>query len=175
MPAASLAKLVATDIFAQMATFNEATPFAVSSYATEYQRMFVSDLENMQPAGTPGNQMAVVIAPVGGDVERAGTGPGNAVHCTIQLGLLLEIMVETAEVDGEKVVTDQNIDAYEQFVDQLRIWLMGQAFSDHWWVSKTSAILGDHYNSHLMELGEFHVPVLLDLYCDTTAAMTGAF
>ena len=171
----SLAKTIATDIFAQMAAYHEATPFAVASYATEYQRMFVSDLENMQPAGTPGNEMQVVIAPVGGDVERAGTGAGNAVDCTIQLGLLLEIMVETAEVDGEKVVTDPNIDAYEQFVDQLRIWLMGQPFAGVWWVSKTSAILGDHYNSHLMELGEFHVPILLDLFCHATAATTGAF
>ena len=105
-------------------------------------------------------------------MERAGTGPGNAVHCTIQLGLLLEIMVETAEVDGEKVVTDQNIDAYEQFVDQLRIWLMGQAFSGHWWVSKTSAILGDHYNSHLMELGVRYFAVsgavlVRDAFCQT--------
>lgn len=169
----SLAKAIATDVFAQMTTYAETTPFAVTGFETEYQRMYVSDVENMEPAGSSDSKMQIVIAPIGGETERAGWG-GDYVHCTVQLGLLLEIMVATAEVDGEKVVTDENIDAYEQFVDQLRLFLMGsRKFSTTWSCIKATPILGDHYNSHLMELSEFHVPFLLDFQFDGSAESAG--
>lgn len=130
------------------------------SYAAQFERMYVTDLEAMAPAGDPASQMTVTFAPVSGEFERTGWG---GVRTTVSLGLLFNVMVQVA--DG--VVTDPNIDAYEQFIDQVCTWLVGaRKFATTWSLGDPKPIFGDHYNDHLYQKGELHVPVLLEAFQD---------
>ena len=42
----------------------EAPAWAVSAFTAEYERMYLSDLETMAPAGGPTSEMQLVFAPV---------------------------------------------------------------------------------------------------------------
>ena len=87
----------------------------------------------------------------------------GAARITITLGILFDVAVTTA--DG--VVTDPNIDAYEALIDQFCTWLIGpRKFATYFSASEPTAVFGDHYNDHLYEKSEFHVPVLVDFFCD---------
>jgi len=157
---ASYAKEVSLDVIAQLAAFNEVTPLVVPTYSAEFDRMYVSDLEDLAPAGGTTSQMQLVFAPIESKVERTGWG---AVRVTISIGILFNVAVTTAN----GVVTDPNIDAYEQMVDQVVTWLMGpRTFADGWSASDPMPIMGDHYNDHLYSKSEFHVPVLVDFFAD---------
>lgn len=157
---ASYAKTIATDVFAQLAAQNAASAFAVSTYNAAFQRMYVSDLEDLTPAGDPSSEMQLVLAPVGTEYTRDGWG---GARITVVLGMLFNIAVTTADGD----VTDPNIDAYEQFVDQVCTFLVGgRLFAEVWSVEDPQPIFGDHYNDHLYDKSEFHVPVLIKFFCD---------
>ena len=156
----SYAKTIADDVIAQLAAFHAATPLAVATYNAAFQRMYVTTLEDMIPAGDPTSELQIVLAPVETKYERTGWG---GYRVTVTLGILFNIAVATA--DGE--VTDANIDAYEQVVDQVCEFLIGaRQFASTWSASEPMPIFGDHYNDHLYEKSEFHVPVLVDFFQD---------
>ena len=151
---AGLAKTIALDVIAQMAS-QTVFLWSVPNYTAAYKRMYVDDLETMVPALAPTSVMAVVLAPIGGDTDRDGWG-GDAVHCTVQIGMLLQILVANPENDAE-------MDPYEQFIDQMRLFLLSSRhFASVWDCVSAAPVLGDHYNSHLYEKSEFHVPFLLE-------------
>ena len=157
---ASYAKEISLDVIAQLAAFNTATPLAVPEYSAEFDRMYISDLEDLAPAGGVTSQMQLVFAPIETKVERTGWG---AVRVTVSLGILFNVAVTTAN----NAVTDPKIDAYEQLVDQVVTWLMGpRFFAAGWCASDPLPIMGDHYNDHLFNKSEFHVPVLVDFFAD---------
>lgn len=159
---ASYAKQIATDCIAQMAA--EGAPSWGVPLSAEFDRMYLSDLEDMAPAGGATNQMQLVFAPVEEKYERTGSG---GVRITVTIGVLFDCMVTTAN----GVVTDPNIDAYDQLVDAFTTWLMGpRKFATLWCASDPVAVKGDHYNDHLYEKSEFHVPVLIDFFCDVTVS-----
>jgi hypothetical protein len=154
------AKQIALDVIAQLAALNEAAPLAVPDYEAAFQRMYVTDLESLVPAGDPASKMQIVLAPVETVYERTGWG---GVRITVTLGLLFNIAVATAA--GE--VTDERIDAYEQLVDEVCTFLVGpRLFAGSWSAKDPLPIFGDHYNDHLYEKSEFHVPVLVDFFQD---------
>jgi len=156
---ASYAETIATDVFAQMKAMPEGT-WAVQGYNAVFDRMYISDLENLAPAGDPSSQFQIVLAPIGDDYERTGWG---AARITTSLGMLFNIAVTTA--NGE--ITDPNIQAYERFVDQVCTWLIGaRKFAEVWSAAKPQPIKGDHYNNHLYNRSELHIPVLLDFFSD---------
>ena len=157
--AASYAKQIATDCIAQMAA--EGHPAWTVPLSAEFDRMYIDDLETMAPAGGATTEMQVVFAPVEPKVERTGWG---AVRITIALGILFNVMVQ--KQNG--VVTDPNIDAYEQLIDQFLTWIMGPRKFAGFSASEPIAVFGDHYNSHLNRKSEFHVPVLVDFFADWT-------
>ncbi len=158
---ASYAKQIALDVIAQMQG-DGAPTWAVSPLAAEYQRMYLDDLETMEPAGGANSEMQIVFAPIEPKTERCGTG---GVHITISLGVLFNVKVAMAN----KVITDPNIDAYECLVDQFITWLMGpRKFAEYFSALDPVCILGDHYNEHLYEKEEFHVPVLVDFHAFVT-------
>ncbi len=158
----SYAKQIALDLIAQMQA-EGAPEWVLPQFSAEYQRMYLSALETMAPAGGPTSQMQIVFAPVEPKYERIGWG---AVRIMVSLGVLFDVLVQ--KQNG--VITDPNIDAYEFLVDQFCTWLMGpRKFAGGWCASDPVAILGDHYNDHLWEKSEFHVPVLIDFFLDTTA------
>jgi len=160
---AGYAKTIADDLIAQLEALNAASPLAVADFTASYDRMYLSDLESMQPAGDPASQMQIVIAPVGTEYQRTAYG---AVRPIVTLGILFQIAVATA--DGQ--VTDSNIDAYEELVDQVCVFLLGpRQFASVWNAKDPTPIYGDHYNAHLYEKSEFHVPVLVDFFCDVGA------
>jgi hypothetical protein len=160
--ASSYAKQIALDVIAQMQA-EGAPAWAVSAFTAEYDRMYLSDLEVMAPAGGPTSELQLVFAPVEPKYERTGWG---GVRITITLGVLFDVMVTVAN----GIVTDPNIDAYEALVDQFCTWLVGpRTFASMWSAKEPTAVFGDHYNDHLYEKGEFHVPVLVDFFCDVGA------
>jgi hypothetical protein len=162
MPAAGYAKTIALDVIAQLAALNEATPLAVPEYEAGWDPMYVSDLDNMTPAGDPASQFQIVIAPVETKYSRTGWGGGPA-RVTVTLGILFQIAVTVA--DGE--VTDPNFDTYQLFVDQVCGFLVGsRLFAGVWSASEPMVILGDHFNDHLFQKLELHVPVLVDFFAD---------
>ena len=149
-----LAKTIALDVIAQMAS-QTAFTWSVPNYTAAYRRMYVDDLETMIPALTAASQMQIVLAPVGGDTDREGWG-GDAVHCTVHLGMLLQILVADPENDAE-------MDPYEQFLDQVRLFLLSSRhFATNWDCISCNPVLGDHYNDHLYGKSEFHVPMGLE-------------
>ena len=153
----SYAKQIAEDLIAQMAA--EGHPAWAVPMSAEFDRMYLSDLEDMAPAGGVTTEMQVVIAPVEPKWERS----WGAARITITLGILFDVAVTTA--DG--VVTDPNIDAYEALIDQFCTWLIGpRKFATYFSASEPTAVFGNHYNDHLYEKSEFHVPVLVDFFCD---------
>jgi hypothetical protein len=150
------AESLANDVIAQMGN----QTFAVSSYSASYQDMFVTDLETMAPAGSAGSEMQVIFAPVGGDTERTAWG---AVRNTETLGVLFQIAVDVA--DG--VVNDTNLPSYRKFVNQFCDFLLGpRKFAVTWNAAAPKVIMGDHYNDHLYQKFEFHVPVIVDFFRD---------
>lgn len=158
--ATSLAQQIALDVIAQMAA--EGAPSWPVEMSAEYQRMYISDLETMEPAGGVTSKMQLVFCPAAENYERIGWG---GVRTTITLGLLFNVSVDVA--NGE--VTDENIGAYEALVDQFNQWLMGpRKFASGFWASDPVTVKGDHYNDHLYEKSEFHVPVLIDFIYDGT-------
>ena len=77
---------------------------------------------------------------------------------TVSLGILFNVKVQVQ--DG--VVIDPNIRAYELLIEQFGLWLIGpRKFAGVFCAQQPQAILGDHYNDHLWEKGEFHVPIKL--------------
>jgi len=156
----SYAEQIAADVIAQMAA--DGHPAWPVAFSAEYSRMYISDLETMAPAGGATDQMALVFAPAAENYERVGWG---GVRITITIGILFDVMVTTA--NGE--VTDPQIGAYEALVDQITTWLMGpRKFAQGFWASDPVTVKGDHYNEHLYEKTEFHVPVLIDFIYDGT-------
>ena len=160
--AASYAKQIATDVIAQMAA--EGHPAWTVPMSAEFDRMYIDNLETMAPAGGVTTAMQVVFAPVEPKVERTG---GGGVRITISMGILFSVMVQ--KQNG--VVTDPNIDAYEQLIDQFLTWIMGpRTFAGGFSAFEPIAVFGDHYNSHLDRKSEFHVPVLVDFFADWTVS-----
>lgn len=158
------AKTIAEDVIAQLAATGETTPWPVTSFTAEYQRMYISDLETMEPAGGSTSEMQLVLAPVEEKYERTGWG---AMRTTVTIGILFAIKVEMAN----KVITDPNIDSYEQLVDAVCGWLIGpRYFAGTWNASDPVPVFGDHYNKHLNTKEEFHVPVLVDFFQDVGVA-----
>ena len=155
---ASYAKQIALDVIAQ-AQADGAPEWAIE-FTAEFQRMYVSDLETMAPAGGATSEMQLVFAPVEPKWERTAWG---AARITISLGILFNVKVAMAN----KIITDPEIDTYEWLVDQFVTWLMGpRKFAHLWHASEPLAVFGDHYNQHLNRKEEFHVPVLVDFVCD---------
>ena len=153
------AQQIALDVIAQM---QAAGNWPVPAVTAEYQRMYIADLESMAPAGGPTTEIQLVFAPAAENYERTGLG---GVRITVTIGILFDVMV--AKQNG--VVTDPNIDAYEALVDQFNTWLMGnRSFAGGFWASDPVTVKGDHYNDHLNEKSEFHVPVLVDFFADWT-------
>jgi hypothetical protein len=154
----SYAEQIAFDVIAQLAAKAAVTPFAVTDYNASYDRLYVTDLEAMTPAGDPENQMQIVLAPVQTEYERNAWG---GLRVTVTLGILVVIAAKVEQ--GE--VTDTNIGNYELFVDQLCTFLMGpRTFAGGWSAKDPLPIFGDHYNGHLYEKGTFHVPILVDFF-----------
>jgi hypothetical protein len=150
------AETLANDVIAQMSVQN----FAVDTYEASYVDMFVTDLETMIPAGNAGSVMQVIFAPVGSEDERTAWG---AVRNTQTLGVLFQIAVAVAG----GVVTDTNLSNYRKFVNQFCSFLLGpRKFATTWSATAPKAIMGDHYNNHLYQKFEFHVPVLVDFFQD---------
>ncbi len=156
----SLAKQIALDVIAQMQA--EGAPTWPVEFSAEFHRDYISDLEDMAPAGGVTTQMQMVFAPAAENYERIGWG---GVRTIITMGLLFDVMIATQ--DGE--VTDPNIDAYEALVDQFNQWLMGpRKFAGGFWASDPVTVKGDHWNDHIYQKSEFHVPILVDFIYDGT-------
>lgn len=153
------AETIAKDIIEQMAR----KLWVVEQYTAHFRRMYVVLLEDLTPAGDATSKMEVVFAPVGTEYERIGWG---AARKTVTLGILFRVAAKTAR--GE--VTDTQIDKYEEFVDEFCTWLVGpRKFATAWSARDPMPIFGDHFNDHLYDKGEFHVPVLVDFFCDVGA------
>ena len=161
----SYAEQIATSVIAALAG-NGAPVWAVQGFTAEFQRMYLIDLEKLAPAGGATENMQMVFAPVEESYERPGWG---GVRITVTLGVLFNVKVLMAN----KEITDPKLGDYERLVDQFVTWIMGAwkfGSDDGYQFDARDPVVvkGDHYNDHLYEKEEFHVPVILDFVTDQT-------
>lgn len=151
------AKTVATDLIAQLAGASFDIPYSIS-----YNRMYITKLEDMEPAGSASSEMSIILAPVDLEYERTGWG---AMNVKLTIGMAFQIMVAD-------VTSDAEMDPLEKFVDDVCGWLIGpRKFANGYWSAlEPKPIYGDQYNEHLRTQGKFFVPCLLQFFMDRSAA-----